>query len=137
MRPRFRLTSSGATGACVRAAAALAAQVDCINNFTDNKVVNNLSVLLSAANNAKVPVYGSEVEQVKNGCLASMSIDYVALGKTTGKMAADALSGKKLADMAVQTISEATPVVNTEVLANFGMTLPAGYENAEKVETNK
>ena len=119
------------------AAAALASQVDCINNFTDNKVVNNLSVLLSAANDAKIPVYGSEVEQVKNGCLASMSIDYVALGKTTGKMAADALSGEKLADMAVKTISDATPVVNTEVLESFGMSLPSGYENAEKVQTNK
>lgn len=119
------------------AAAALAGEVDCINNFTDNKVVNNLSVLLGAANNAGIPVYGSEVEQVKNGCLASVSIDYVALGKVTGEMAIDALSGASLADMAVKTISDATPVVNTEVLESFGMTLPEGYENAEKVTTNK
>lgn len=119
------------------AAAALASEVDCINNFTDNKVVNNLSVLLGAANDAGIPVYGSEVEQVKNGCLASVSIDYVALGKVTGEMAVDALSGASLADMAVKTISDATPVVNTEVLEAFGMTLPEGYEDAEKVTTNK
>ncbi len=119
------------------AAAALSAEVDCINNFTDNKVVNNLSVLLSAANEANIPVYGSEVEQVKNGCLASVSIDYVALGKVTGEMAAEALLGADLAEMPVKTISDATPVVNTEVMEAFGMTLPEGYENAETVVTNK
>ena len=93
--------------------------------------------MLGAAKDAGIPVYGSEVEQVKNGCLASVSIDYVALGKVTGEMAIDALSGASLADMAVKTISDATPVVNTEVLESFGMTLPEGYENAEKVMTNK
>lgn len=108
-----------------------------MNNFTDNKVVNNLSVLLEAANAAGVPVYGSEVEQVKNGCLASVSIDYVALGKVTGEMAIAALEGDSLADMPVKTISDATPVVNTEVLAAFDMEMPVGYENAETVVTNK
>ncbi|MGN0547372.1 MAG: ABC transporter substrate-binding protein [Acutalibacteraceae bacterium] len=119
------------------AAAALTAKVDCLNNFTDNKVVNNLSVVLDAANSAGIPVYGSEVEQVKNGCLASVSIDYVALGKVTGDMAADALEGASLADMPVKTISDATPVVNTEVLASFNMEMPESYANAETVTTNK
>ena len=119
------------------AAAALTAKVDCLNNFTDNKVVNNLSVVLDAANSAGIPIYGSEVEQVKNGCLASVSIDYVALGKVTGDMAADALEGASLADMPVKTISDATPVVNTEVLASFNMEMPESYANAETVTTNK
>lgn len=118
------------------AATALCAKVDCLNNFTDNKVVNNLAVLLEAANAAGIPIYGSEIEQVKNGCLASVSIDYVALGHVTGEMAVQALEGASLAEMAVQTTSEGTPVVNTEVLASFGMTLPEGYESIETVTTN-
>ena len=108
-----------------------------IQNDADNKVVNNLTVVLDAANNAGIPVYGSEIEQVKNGCLASVSIDYVALGKVTGEMAIEALDGAKLADMAVRTISDATPVINTEVLERFEMNIPEGFENAEKVVTNK
>ncbi len=119
------------------AAAALCSKVDCLNNFTDNKVVNNLSVVLEAANSANIPVYGSEIEQVKNGCLASVSIDYVALGGVTGDMAADALEGADLAAMAVKTISDATPVINTDVLTAFGMTMPAAYAEAETVTTNK
>ena len=119
------------------AAGALAARVDCINNFTDNKVVNNLSIVLDAANANKIPVYGSEVEQVKNGCLAAVSIDYVALGKVTGNMALDIKNGADASKMAVKTISDAEPVVNTEVLTALSMELPAKYADVEKVTTNK
>ena len=120
------------------AADALASEVDCINNFTDNNVVLNLNSVLSAANKYSIPVYGSEEEQVLNGCLASVSIDYVELGKVTGKMAVDVLEGADPAKMAVKTISEATPIVNTEVMDALGMTLPEAYENtAAKVTTKK
>ena len=119
-----------------QAAADLASKVDCINNFTDNNVVNSLSVLLEKANAANVPVFGSEVEQVKNGCIASISIDYVALGKKTAEMGVEVLNGKKCSEMAVEKISEGTPVVNTDVMSAFGITLPEGFENAEKVTTN-
>ena len=119
------------------AAELLASKVDCINNFTDNNVVNNLSVVLAAADKYNIPVYGSEVEQVKNGCLASVSIDYVSLGKVTGQMAVDVLGGADASTMAVKTISDATPVVNSDVLNNLGMTMPADYNNAETVTTNK
>lgn len=119
------------------AAAALASKVDCINNFTDNKVVNNLSVVLNAAYEAGIPVYGSEVEQVKNGCLAAVSIDYVALGKVTGQMGIDVLNGADAATMAVKTISDADPVVNTEVLASLKLEMPKEYSEAETVVTNK
>lgn len=70
------------------AAALIAKGVDCINNFTDNNVVDNLPMVLHAANEAGIPVFGSEVEQVSNGCLATQGIDYVALGREAGLMAA-------------------------------------------------
>ena len=120
-----------------QAAADLASKVDCINNFTDNNVVNSLSIVLEKANAAGIPVYGSEVEQVKNGCLASMSIDYVTLGKKTAEMAVKVLGGTKCSDLTVAQISDVTPVVNTDVLAKFNITLPDAYKDAEKVTTNK
>lgn len=116
------------------AAEELCSKVDCVNNFTDNNVVNNLSVLLNAAEKYGIPVYGSEEEQVKNGCLASVSIDYVALGKTTGQMAADVLKGTDAATMAVKTISDATAVYNPDALAALDMTLPEAYADAATVK---
>ncbi len=106
------------------AAEDLASKVDCINNFTDNNVVNNLSVVLSAADKYNIPVYGSEEEQVKNGCLASVSIDYKALGATTGRMAVDALNGADVSTMAVKTISDATPIINNTTLKKLGYRVP-------------
>lgn len=111
------------------AASLVAKKVDCINNFTDNNVVNNLSTLLQAADGAKIPVFGSEVEQVKNGCLASQSIDYVALGKKTGEMAAKILKGEaKVSETPVYTVSE-----GKAVLQKLGLSLPADYAEAEAV----
>lgn len=119
-----------------QAAASLCARVDCVNNFTDNNVVNNLSILLAQAENAGIPVYGSEEEQVKNGCLATVGIDYVALGKVTGQMALDILHGQDPAAMAVQTITDAVPVINEDVLASFGISMPEAYQDATTVHTN-
>ena len=116
------------------AAEELASKVDCINNFTDNNVVNNLSVVLTAADKYGIPVYGSEEEQVINGCLASVSIDYVALGRVTGEMAVSVLKGEDASTMAVKTITEATPVINSSVLKKLGLSTPDGYSEVKTVE---
>ena len=65
-----------------------------------------------------------------------MSIDYKALGKTTGDMALEVLGGADASKMPVRTITEATPVVNTDVLGALGMTIPEAYANAEAVKNN-
>lgn len=133
----FEIVSTGVTNASeVRSAATslVSKDIDCINNFTDNNVVNNLSSVLHAANAAKIPVFGSEIEQVKNGCLASQSIDYVSLGRETGKIAAQILKGEaKAADIPVALISDSKPVYNQEVCDALGLTLPEKYKDAEKV----
>ena len=116
------------------AAEELASKVDCINNFTDNNVVNNLSVVLSAADKYGIPVYGSEEEQVVNGCLASVSIDYVALGKVTGEMAVEVLNGADASAMPVKTITEATPIINSSVLKKLDLSIPEGYSEVKTIE---
>lgn len=132
------VVEQGVSGAAdiPQAAASLAAKVDCFNNFTDNNVVNNLSVVLQKTDAAGIPVYGSEEEQVKNGCIASMSIDYVALGRLTGELGVKVLDGAKPAEMAVVTCTEATPVINTDVLTKFNITLPDSMADATMVTTN-
>ena len=120
------------------AASLVAKGIDCVNNFTDNNVVNNLSTLLQATDGAKIPVFGSEIEQVKNGCLASVSIDFVALGKETGKMAAKILKGEaKPADIPVYVVNEGKPVYSKAAMEKFGLTLPADYSGAEAVDSSK
>ncbi len=100
--------------------------VDCFSNLTDNNVVGVLSSILEKTNEAGIPIYGSEVEQVKLGCVASAGIDYFKLGQQTGEMAAKILRGEASAyDMDYETISEYGIYVNSEALAEFGIELPA------------
>ena len=114
------------------AAALVAKNVDCINNFTDNRVVNNLSLVLHAADEAGIPVFGSEEEQVKNGCLATQGIDYVALGRVAGRMAAEILDGKAAPETTpVGMIEECAPAYNSAVAAKLGIELPEAYQDAE------
>lgn len=109
----------------------LARGVDLLNNLTDNNVVGVLPAILEKTNEAKIPVYGSEVEQVKLGCVAAAGIDYVQLGRQTGAMAARVLRGEaKCADIPFETISEYGIYVNSAALAEMGIELPAAV--AEK-----
>lgn len=107
----------------------LVTKCDVINNFTDNNVVNNLDTVLAKANEAGIPVFGSEEEQVKKGCVAAQNIDYFALGKKTGEMAAKILDGEKAGNLPVEIISDCTLVANEEVMKTFHLTMPKEYED--------
>ena len=103
------------------AAQDLAGKVDCISNLTDNTVVSALQTVLAAANDAGIPVFGSEIEQVRNGCMAAMGLDYVQLGRQTGAMAAKVLKGEATAEeLPYETIEGVSLYVNTEAASNLG-----------------
>ncbi len=104
----------------------LLTKVDCITNLTDNTVVASLPTILEKANEKGIPVFGSEIEQVKIGCLAAEGIDYIQLGKQTGKIAAQILKGeKKASEIPYEIISEPGFYVNTKVAENLGIEVPA------------
>ena len=110
--------------------------IDCIVNLLDNTIVGKLQNILSIANNAKIPVFGSEIEQVKSGCLASASIDYITVGRLAGLQAAEILAGKAASEIAPKTMENETfPCYNSEVLASFGnLTLPKNIEGLKDVK---
>lgn len=103
---------------------ALLGKVDCLTNLTDNTVVSALALVLDKANAAGKPVFGSEIEQVKLGCVAAEGLDYIALGRQTGLMAARVLKGEaKASEIPYEIITEPGLYVNTEALAKFGIVL--------------
>ena len=103
---------------------ALLGKVDCLTNLTDNTVVSALALVLDKANAAGKPVFGSEIEQVKLGCVAAEGLDYIALGRQTGLMAAKVLKGEaKASEIPSEIITEPGLYVNTEALAKFGIVL--------------
>jgi putative ABC transport system substrate-binding protein len=108
-------------------------KVDCLNNLTDNTVVSSLPLVLSKAAEKNIPVFGSEVEQVKIGCLATVGLDYYDLGIQTGKMAAQVLSGeKKASEINFEIIEEASFYGNTAVADILGINLPEDLVSSAK-----
>lgn len=103
---------------------ALLPKVDCMTNLTDNTVVSALALMLDKANAAGKPIFGSEIEQVKLGCIAAEGLDYVALGRQTGLMAAKVLKGEaKASEIPYEIITEPELYVNEAALARFGVAL--------------
>ena len=119
------------------AADSLLSKVDCVTNLTDNTVVASLPVILDKANKLNVPVFGSEIEQVKIGCLAAMGLDYIDLGKQTGKMAAAVLKGeKKASELNFEVIETAAFYGNSKVAEDLGITFPEDLaSNAKELFT--
>lgn len=129
----FTIETAGitATADIPLAAQGLLEKVDCITNLTDNTVVSSLPAILEMANEAKIPVFGSEIEQVKIGCLAAQGLDYVELGRQTGKMAAQVLKGeKKASELPYETIEDASLYINEKTAENLGIEIPSELKDS-------
>lgn len=99
--------------------------VDALSNLTDNTVVDVLPSILEKTNEAGIPVYGSEIEQVILGCVASAGIDYLDLGVQAGGMIADILLGDSVAsDMPYETITNSSIALNSDALHEMGIEVP-------------
>lgn len=135
----FTLETAGVTNTSEvsLAAASLLDKVDCLTNLTDNTVVSALPTVLDQANEKNIPVFGSEIEQVKLGCLAAEGLDYVNLGIETGKMAAQILKGEtKTEDMEYELLTDSSLYINQAVADNLGITIPDDMtERAEETFT--
>ena len=133
----FELVDMGITNAAEipQALDLLVTQVDCISNMTDNTVVDNLPVLLEKANAANIPVFGSEEEQVGNGCIASAGIDYIDLGKKAGIMAARVLKGEDITTIPYETLTESKITINPDAAAAIGITIPQSIIDRAEVKT--
>lgn len=131
----FTIVESGisASADVPLAADSLLEKVDCMTNLTDNTVVASLPIILDKAAKKNIPVFGSEIEQVKIGCLAAMGLDYVDLGKQTGHMAAKVLKGEaKASEMNFEVIEEAAFYGNSQVAENLGITFPDSLTSSAK-----
>ncbi len=133
----FELVERGITNAAdiPQAVDILVNEVDCITNMTDNTVVNNLPVLIEKATAAGIPVFGSEEEQVGNGCIASAGIDYIELGKKAGVMAARVLNGEDITSIPYETMTESKITINPDAAAAVNVEIPQSITDRAEVKT--
>ncbi len=132
----FELVEKGISNAAEipQAVDLLLTEVDCVTNMTDNTVVDNLPVLLEKASAKNIPVFGSEEEQVGNGCIASAGIDYIELGKKAGIMAARVLKGENITSIPYETMTESKITINTDTAGKIGVTIPQSIADRAEVK---
>lgn len=107
------------------AADKLLLQVDCVAAIGDNTVASSLSTVLKKAELLGIPVFGTEIEQVKDGCIAAYGPDYYKAGLKLGEMVAkvlrDDIKAKEMKDI---TVSDAEIYYNPDVMETLNLTLP-------------
>jgi putative ABC transport system substrate-binding protein len=114
------------------AAQSLVGKAEAILIPIDNTVVSSFEAVLGVAEQAKIPVFASDVDTVKRGAVATYGIDYYQMGKQTGEMAARILKGQKIADNPVEVSKKTDLYINEAAAAKFGLTLPAELKQQAK-----
>lgn len=114
-----------------QAAESMAGQVDFLYVPTDNILASSMPTLLKITDKAHIPVIAGAESMVKDGALASLSVDYYQLGVQAGAMAAKILKGEaQAADLPVETQQNLTVVINRKNADLLGIAVPE--EMAEK-----
>lgn len=92
---------------------------------TDNTMASAVPTLIKVTNDAGIPVIAGAESMVKDGCLASLSVDFYKLGRQTGDLAADILDGKvKPAEAPIQHQKEYVTVINKKETEALHISIP-------------
>ncbi len=112
---KVKVLTANSTNDVQQVTKSLAKDVDGIYIPTDNTFASAASVVGEVAKETKTPVVAGAVDQVKDGGLATVGIDYESLGKQTGIMAAKILDGKKPSELPVETANDLELYVNKDM----------------------
>lgn len=92
---------------------------------TDNLLADNMPIVQEIATENNLPVIAGEVNMMKNGALATVSVDYYDLGKITADMAVEILEdGADPAEMAIRYQDNPTLHVNKDFAEAIGLEIP-------------
>ncbi len=108
------------------------ADSDVIYIPTDNTAASCAEAINAIALPAGVPIIAGE-EGICSGCgVATLSIDYYELGRTTGQMAIKILKGEAdVADMAIEYYPNPVKKYNADIASQLNVTIPEGYTAIE------
>ncbi|MFV4926851.1 tryptophan ABC transporter substrate-binding protein [Lactobacillus delbrueckii subsp. allosunkii] len=102
-------------------------QVDAVIVPTDNTIAGAMQTLVKNANAAKKPVFPAAGTMVKDGGLATYSVDQYQLGLIGAKMTVQILQGKKPGNMAIRYVEHGTPYLNLKEAKKLGTKAPASF----------
>jgi putative ABC transport system substrate-binding protein len=98
-------------------------KVDVLYAPTDNMVASAIQLVASKAIAKKIPVLAGEPGMVEGGALATCGVDYFALGKQTGFMAAKVLKGEDISVMSVEKAENPEITINKATADALGIVI--------------
>ena len=92
---------------------------DCLWIGGDNTVEMGIESVVTAARQARIPVFGSNRDSVNKGLLATMGSDYEEIGGQAGELAGRLLHGLDPATVPIGTVSSAALALNLAALPDL------------------
>ena len=102
-------------------------QVDAVIVPTDNTIAGAMQTLVKNANAAEKPVFPAAGTMVKDGGLATYSVDQYQLGLIGAKMTVQILQGKRPGNMAIRYVEHGTPYLNLKEAKKLGTKVSASF----------
>lgn len=102
-------------------------QVDAVIVPTDNTIAGAMETLVKNGNAAKKPIFPAAATMVKQGGLATYSVNQYKLGKMTGKMTVALLKGKKVSSLPIERVKKGEPVINLKEAKELNLQVPQKF----------
>ena len=93
-----------------------------------------MQTLVKNANAANKPVFPATDTMVKQGGVATYSVNQRQLGVEGAKMTVQILKGKKPANMPIEYIKHGTPILNLKQARKLGLQIPASFQKAAETK---
>lgn len=106
------------TNEVILATKKLIGEVDAIYVPNDTTIVAALEAIVKIGQDVDMPIFTGETGGVERGALASVGLDYVAVGRVAGDMAADILEGKSVSE--IDAVIAYNVVDHFKVVVNLG-----------------
>jgi putative ABC transport system substrate-binding protein len=100
----------------------------------DNLLTHNCRTLVDLGIKNSIPVFSTDMSASADGALASLSIDYNKLCKSTGDVVVSVIRGQNPDDLPLQHFATDIISINTTTAKTLGITIPADIlENADYI----
>lgn len=118
---KFVEAPASKTSTVQTAATYLSDKVEAMFIPNDNTVASALQSLLRVAMEARIPLFASDPESVKEGALAGLANDQEKVGRETGKIVVRILNGEAPGSISVETVKISKVYINKETRKKLGL----------------
>lgn len=107
----------------------MVSQVDAVIVPTDNTVAGAMQTLVKNADAANKPVFPATNTMVKQGGVATYSVNQYKLGVMGAKMTVKVLKGEKVGNLPIEYVRRGEPVLNLKQAQKLHLQIPAQFKH--------